>query len=244
MKTYNSLKTDFFNKIFSKKVQAMSNGTREEFHYFLHILQPQKKNTFIELGAGNGRYVLPLLRLGYAVTAVDVAPVALKSLQKVAKQQKIDKRLHTLVGDFTKKPNTKFQNKYDIGYLVATFYMLSEKQEERIKIFKNFLQTIKKNGKVLILDPNPLCPLLYPYYWFYPGVDWQVEKNFLSSNRWNMVHILQLLGLKNVRVIQYGFFPGRLMDRFPFVKYLNMFFYKIPLLNYFSSFTFFYAEKK
>lgn len=108
--------------------------------------------------------------------------------------------------------------KFDVGLLVSTFYMLAPTQEERIAILKNLIKYIKPGGKVVILDPNPLCPLFYPYYLLHPRVRWAIEKNFLYSNRWNMKRIYKRMGLKNVAIYPYGFFPG--LNKFlPYFKW-------------------------
>lgn len=245
-KKYDEAKKSFFNNEFSfsadRNFSTLSPASFEEFTAFLKVVSPKKSDTFIELGCGDGRYIIPLLQNGYQVAGVDFASQAIKSLERRAEQLKLQKKLTTITDDFSKE-NKKYKEKYDIGYMASTYYMLAETPQKRLKIFQSFLKTIKKGGKIVILDPNPLNPLFYPYYLFHPQVVWKIEKNFIYSNRWNMTQIMKKSKLKNIKVVPYGYLPGFLINKTDSVKHFNAFMSSIPLINLFSTFNFYYGEK-
>ena len=243
---YDEKKDAFFEMSFSSETSSKllqpTLATMEEIHAFVDRAQPIDSAHIIELGAGDGRFSLPLLKLGFQITAMDSVERALETLKKAANILGIDSKLKTIKSDLTNTEDNMIYT-FDVGLLVSTFYMLAPKQNERIAILNNLIKYIKPGGKVVILDPNPLCPLFYPYYLLHPRVRWAIEKNFLYSNRWNMKRIYKRMGLKDVTVYPYGFFPGFVINIFPILSRLNKVLVKIPIINYFSTFNFFIGTK-
>lgn len=113
---------------------------------------------------------------------------------------------------------------------------MAGKEEERIKILGNLVKSVKPGGTVLLIEPNPLNPFYYPFYWFSREVSWEVERHFIKSAEGNLRKILKNLGLEKIQVNYVGFLPLRLIEVFPPIKFINMLFNKIPLVNKFSSF--------
>lgn len=81
------------------EVSEFSRARRFEFETFLDFLEPKKGAKLIELGSGYGRFVLPLLKLGFKVTAVDISAEALSALEREAKKNKLEKKLELLNSD-------------------------------------------------------------------------------------------------------------------------------------------------
>src|SRR5690348_10587454 len=83
---YNNKRTDFFNERFQFKADSnpfkFTLGSKKEFEAFFKAASLKKGMKLIDLGCGNGRYVLPLLKKGYFVTGVDLAGDALQALKK------------------------------------------------------------------------------------------------------------------------------------------------------------------
>ncbi|HSX40805.1 MAG TPA: methyltransferase domain-containing protein [Candidatus Saccharimonadales bacterium] len=204
-----------------------------EFDKFIKFFNLPKSAKLIELGSGYGRFVLPFLHLGYHVTAVDVSQNSLNIIKAEAKKYHLDKNLKTLRSDFQK---TAFNSIYDAAFCISTFHLLGATEKKRVETLKNLVKTVKKGGQVLVIEPNPLNPLYYPFYFFSKEVSWNVEKHFMKSNEANLRKIFKNLGLKNIKVTYVGFLPMRFIENFPFVAQLNDILSKTPILNKFSSF--------
>ena len=69
---------------------------KREFSIFLDFLKLPKGGRILEMGCGTGRYTLPLLALGYCVTAVDISKESLRELQEEYFLQKIFLNLRSL----------------------------------------------------------------------------------------------------------------------------------------------------
>lgn len=219
---------------------TFSSARKYEFIKFLNFLNPGKKARLIELGCGYGKYVLPLLKIGYPVTAVDVSRNALAALYKEAKRNKID-RLLTLVHSNFKK--SVLINEFDTGFCISSLHLLSKNEKERIAIMKNLVKSIKSGGKLIVIQPNPLNPLYYPFYIFNSDVSWDTEKYFVKITEGYLRDLFLALGLKEVRVAYVGFLPMRFLNHIKAVRIINELVNRLPIFCKFSSFIYIEGTK-
>ncbi|MFH0863480.1 MAG: class I SAM-dependent methyltransferase [Candidatus Gottesmanbacteria bacterium] len=211
-----------------------------EFANFLKFLDPQPGDKLIELGSGYGRFVLPLLNLGYDVTAVDISADGLSALKKEAESNKLDKKLSVLKSDFH---NSTYSEEFNKAFCISTFHLLADSEKERINILRNLVKSLKKRGKLLVVEPNPLNLLYYPFYWFDKEVSWEVEKHFLKSTIWNLKRIFRELNLKNINTEYIGFLPLRFIDKYKITKNINYVINNLPIIKNISSFIYISGEK-
>lgn len=215
-------------------------GEALEFQTFLEFLDLDRGSSLIELGCGAGRYAIPLLKLGYKVTGVDISENSLKILEETAQKLGLEKNLEIVRGNFRQ---TVLENRFDGAYCVSTFHLLARTEEERIKIFGNLVKAVKKRGVVLVIEPNPLNPLFYPFYFFSPDASWDIEKYFLRSTSANLRKIFSELGLTDVQVRRHGFLPSLLISYLPFVRKMNFFMSQNRFSGNFAAFNFIKAIK-
>lgn len=243
--SYQKKTEKFFDKYVSRKrdfdLLQMSKAGGIEFEKFFNLLNLPKGSNVIELGSGYGRFVLQLLKRGYKATAVDISQESLDVLLDQAKRNKIDNSLKLLRSDFSKP---EFINIYDGAYCISTFHLLAGTEEKRIEIFSNLIKSVKKGGTVVAIEPNPLNPFYYPFYWFSDQVSWEIEKTFMKSSEFNLKRIFKKLDLVDIEVSYMGFLPNRFINSIEVVKYLNGFINSVPLLNKFSSFIYIKGKKK
>ena len=236
--TYQEKTEKFFDKYVSRKkdldLLRMSKAGKIEFEKFFRFLNLPKGSNLIELGSGYGRFVLQLLKRGYSVTAVDISQESLDILLDQAKRNNIEKNLKLIRSDFSKP---QFSNTYDGAYCISTFHLLAGAEKKRIEIFSNLIKSVKKGGTIVAIEPNPLNPFYYPFYWLSDQVSWEIEKTFIKK-------IFKKLGLKNIEISYMGFLPNRFINSFETVKYLNGFVNSFPLLNKFSSFIYIKGYKE
>lgn len=244
-KTYQEKTEKFFDKYVSRKkdlnLLQMSKAGKIEFEKFFDFLNLPRGSSVIELGSGYGRFVLQLLKRGFGVTAVDISQDSLDILLDQAKKNNIDRNLKLVRSDFSK---AEFSNMYDGAFCISTFHLLAGTEEERIKIFSNLVKSVKKGGTVVAIEPNPLNPFYYPFYWFSDQVSWEIEKTFMKSTEFNLRRIFNQLGLINIKVSYMGFLPNRFINNFENIRYLNNFVNSVPIFNKLSSFIYIKGYKK
>lgn len=212
-----------------------------QFEKIIEQLDLTKKRNIIELGSGIGRYSLALAKLGHTVTAVDISQEGLNLLEKHAKKNKLGKNITVVNNDFSK---VVFRNKYDIALCISTYHVVSDKEDGRIKILSNLLESLKPRGNLLLIEPNPFNPLFYFFYLFYPGVQRRNIISFLTSSPFRLKKILESLEMEKVTVNYVGFLPLRFIKKFSEIIIINEFINKMPFLNITSAFSYITAIKK
>ncbi len=214
-------------------------GRRFEFQKILEFSEFKKQARIIELGAGYGKYVIPLLFMGYRVTAVDIGRHLLDAIKVKAKEHHLLGNLRTLQSDFRNKSIPKT---YDAAICISTYHLLAETEEGRFHIFSNLVKSVKIGGSVIIIDPNPLNPFLYLLYLFTPQASWELERHFLKSTVGNLKRIFMKAGLSDITIEYVGFLPLRYIN-IPGVAMLNRIVNKTPFLQLFSSFIYIKGKK-
>lgn len=231
---------DEFAKRRKKNMYIPSKARDLEFEKFFKFFNLKNESSVVELGSGYGKFVLGLLKRGHRVTGVDISRDSNKILRQIAKEKKLDKKLTLLCSDFSKPP---YHNKFDGAYCISTFHLLANEEKDRVKILANLVEAVKKNGAVVLIEPNPLNPFFYPFYLFSDQASWNIEKTFLKSSERNLRKIFKDLGLEDIKVSYFGFLPIRFINSFYPVYYINKFVNTVPLFNKLSSFIYIKARK-
>lgn len=218
---------------------SLDKAAKYEFQKVLEQLDLSKQRTIIDLGCGIGKYSLLLAQRGHRVMAVDISKESLNLVKVQAKRYNISS-IRTMKSDFSK---ARIINTYDIGICISTYHVLADKEEEKIKTLGNFIRSLKPGGRLVLVEPNPLNPLFYLFYLFYPGVQWENIKYFLGSTPFRLRRVLESLGMKSISVRYVGFFPLRWIKIFPPIARINEIINNIPIVNFFSAFSYITARK-
>jgi len=204
-------------------------------------ITPSSHPRIIELGVGTGHFAINFLKEGFYVTGVDISEESLKVCEKRAQNYGLEKKLNLVLSNFKKK---EFNESFDAGYTISTFHCLSSNPKEQDIILKNFLDSIKKDGVVFIMEPNPFNVL---YYFAYPFVyknNWREGYNVIHSSAGRLRKLLQEYNVSDIKRYHYGFFPTSFMRKIRFIGKLNNFLCRTPLIKNFCLFNFFIGIKK
>lgn len=204
-----------------------------ELKTFLKFLDLPPGSKLLDLGCGTGRYTIPLMYLGYAVTGVDISRSLLDMLRTYAIREELIGELETFESDFREKV---FEEVFDGAYCISTFHLLGKTIAEREKIFYNMFLAVKKGGVILVMQPNPYNLFFYPFYLFHPDVSWDLEKNFMRCSPEYLYNFFRILGLKDIRIKRYGMLPTRLINSAPNINEINNIMCDMPILKRFSLF--------
>lgn len=219
-------------------------GIKEQNDFFKFADLPGKL-TVLEIGAGTGKWTIPLLKKGFAVTATDISRKSLRVLKDKAQSFGLDGKLTVLVDNFEKE---SFREKFDAVFCFGVIHHLDPKK--RNLIISNIIRSVKKGGRIYILEPNPLNPLYFLLYlerWILnkKGVNrWSTENGFLRSFIWKLKHDLKNSGLKRVESRWYSYLPSRFANYCPLVLRFNEQMNKIPLVRLFSAFIWLKGDKQ
>lgn len=211
-------------------------GIKEQNDFF-EFAGLSGKLKVLEIGAGTGRWTIPLLRRGFVVTATDISQKSLDVLLEKAQKLGLEKKLTVVLSNFV---NPRLKRKFDAIFCFCVMHHFDP--QKRQVIFSNIVKSLKKGGKIYILEPNPLNSLYYLIYlkrWILDekGVNrWSTENGFLRSSIWKLKWDLRHLGLEKIENRWYSYLPSRFANYCPFVLKFNEVMNKIPFLGLFSAF--------
>ena len=136
----------YYNKFNEDKRLLSRHGQVEytiTFKYINELINNRKNLNIIDIGAGTGRYSIPLAEMGHNVTAIELvnknlSTIKLKSNKVIAKQGNA-LNLKKIESD-----------KYDITLLFGPLYHLFS-NEDKLKALQEAKRVTKKDGYILIM---------------------------------------------------------------------------------------------
>lgn len=160
----------------------------------------------LDVGCGMGKFTLPLAARGYRVQGLDLSPVLLEQLTQ---RNNTSVQIPTHCADILMPPQA-VKDRFDV---VTGFFML----HHLIDLEASFEQVhgmLRRGGRVVFLDVNPLCFLYYLQIFLSPSMSWSAEKGILNLTREKINAGLENAGFQDVTIARYGILPPPLRNRF------------------------------
>jgi len=185
--------------------------TSSEIKFFQWIFSKysRKVRTILDIACGNGRFSIPLAKLGYKVTGIDLTKELIEEAKNRTKTKKVN--IDFRIEDMTK---FKFNKKFD-AILVGFDSILEVKTKaEILKTLKNFYYHLNKNG-VLIFDvdnfDSPKGIMSEKSFFKYKIKGYSVihkYKSWVKGNllRWKDMGIIKK-GKKKIQLVDYKEYP-------------------------------------
>lgn len=159
----------------------------------------------LEVGAGMGRYTIPLLARGYRVDALDLSPVLLERLLGYS-----DGRPRPAVhaADISDPPS-ELEGRFDaaIGFFALHHFHDLE------ACARGMRRVLRPGGRIAFLEPNPLNPLYYVQMLVTPGMTWQGDGGIVRMRPKAVRGALGAAGFSGFRFARFGFFPPFLAEK-------------------------------
>lgn len=187
---------------------------------FLDLAQLKKNMTIIELGIGTGPYVNTIAPLVKQLVCIDGSSDMLKMLKRKIKNiNNVQIKLFDLA-----KPLMNFDIKADLIY----FFGLIEHIIEVDTFLDNCKKMLHKDGKIIVITPNALCPWYYGIRNFFRSGKHCTSDKYYS--RRNLKRIMLNHEFIEERCIYWGFFPAGISDfLYKILNYIGKFIEKTPL---------------
>lgn len=162
----------------------------------------------LEVGCGQGRYLIPLLERGLDVEGFDLSPVLLERLRKSAGD--LGPSLKLVSGDLV-EPCLEREGAYDA---VIGFFVLHHLHDVPACL-RNLARWVKPGGRVGFLEPNPMNPLFHVQILLTPGMSYRGERSIMKMKAKVVLETLAESGMVGTRLERLGFFPPFLANRTP-----------------------------
>lgn len=173
---------------------------KREFSIFIDFLKLPKGGRILEMGCGTGRYTLPLLALGYSVTAVDISKESLRRLR-----EEYEKHKSNSWGFLDGRDSPPDRGDFDAVICINFLHHVEDLPGQIRSLRKN----LKSGGILLAFEPNPYC-LFWHLYFLYKRI-WLIEKGILCTSRNNLRRRLLNSGFSKISLQSYGLVPTRLL---------------------------------
>lgn len=159
-----SARADGFNE------EKILKGDFPELKLFQPIFdQGNEGKLFLEIGGGDGRFALQLMKQGFRVVETDIAPGSVKKARYFAEKSGVADDNYFMAVD---AENLPFKDEvFDGVFMVASFHHLPDFK----KALKEIYRVTKKNSPVLILRE----PAAWFHYVFWPVIvsfRWLIRK--------------------------------------------------------------------
>ena len=208
---WNSFQKEFYNSREHSRMwyDGNSHFVASILNKFIPFATLTTQEQILEIGCGAGRYTLPLLLRGYQLTAIDISERMLKKLQEDTDKLKIPEKQYTIMPSDIHSLNVENDKKFDI---VIGFNVLHHLFDVK-NCFENIARCLKKDGRMVFLEPNALNPLHYIDTLLDRG--WQAEGHKFDSLPDRVRMSLTEAGFHNIQYRRFGFFPPLLINCFP-----------------------------
>ncbi len=197
---HNRYQRDYYELRKKRTMQrADSFYVRHKISWVIRHAELDQDHQILEVGAGLGKFSIPLLRQGYALTCLDLSPVMLADLSGAAP---VGARLDTIASDVLDVAETTDQ-RFD---RVIGFYVLHHLLDLD-RTFQTITSVLKPGGSVTFLEPAASNPLYYLQITFSPGMTWRAEGGLLAMRARKVLPAMARAGLDDVESMSFGLLP-------------------------------------
>lgn len=151
----------------------------------------------LEVGAGPGKFTLPLAGLGLDVVANDLSPVLLERLHQAS-----GGRVKTLacdVAEIAREVTVPFD-------AVVGFFVLHHLRDFE-QVFKAIASVMQPGARVVFCEPVAWNPLYYLQILLTPGMRFAGEPSLISMRSGVILPALRAAGFVDTQASGYGYFP-------------------------------------
>ncbi len=158
----------------------------------------------LEVGAGLGRYTIPLLERGFTVTALDLSPVMLDRLARRAASP----RLQTVAGDLADAPRL-----IERRFPRAVGFFTLHHMHDLDAVLRGLAGVLEPGARVAFLEPNAYNPLYYVQIALTPGMTWRGDRGVVRMRRRVVLGAMERAGFTGLGLERFGCFPPFVTDR-------------------------------
>ena len=187
-----------------RMVPSGSPYVRRQLDRLAGVARLSKDARLLEVGSGLGRYTLPLLAQGFAVTAVDLSPVLLEKLRLKATSGDLE----TVACDIA-----EVAEHVDERFTQAVGFFTLHHVHDLDVVMRGLAQVLVPGARVAFCEPNAYNPLFYAQIFLTPGMTWRGDGGVARMRPRVVLGALERAGFTELGVERFGIFPPFLANK-------------------------------
>jgi len=195
--------------------------TQEEISIIIDTLKKRDIKKVAELGSGNGRLTIPLLKNEIYVTAIDICKESLGELTNTIRQMDIKMDLLSTSTTIPIDTYEAFVGCDILHHVDIDTYL--KKMKKRVT---------KHKGLLLFSEPNIVNISWLIFITLF--LDWTVEKGIFQCNYFTLLQKLKKNHYTNIQILGFGLLPPPLLNMFPLLQKMNYWFGSLPIVKFFA----------
>lgn len=223
-----------FDNFFQGIELADNRALQVEFETLLQFMGNLDGKRVLDLGCGMGRNGLQLAQYAKEVVGYDISEVGIAKANEFARELGIS-NFHAEINNFSEVQEGIFD-------VILCVNMLHHVSEPHI-VLGSINKALRKGGKLIIMENNPLNPLFPLFFLMIRQVRSHLTKQYLMVNRFTLGKLIVTAGMTVRKIQRYGFLPTMLYNYSLKFKSLNEILNRIPVLNEATAFHLIMAEK-
>lgn len=198
-KVHNSYQRNYYESALQKTTMVVKDTPYIHNHIEKMIQHSDinKSHTILEVGAGLGKFTVPMLKEGFTISANDLSPVLLEKLQECTTQN-----INTIpcdIIDIHKNIDTVYDK-------IIGFFTLHHMMDLRA-VFSSLSKIIKPKGEITFIEPIAFNPLYYLQIAMTPKMSMKAERGILNMTDRFVHNAMQSSDFKPLKSVTYGIFP-------------------------------------
>ncbi|MBZ5589087.1 MAG: class I SAM-dependent methyltransferase [Acidobacteriia bacterium] len=170
----------------------------------LSVARLSRDARLLEVGAGLGRYTLPLLEQGFTVTALDLSPVLLDKLRLEASAYDV----RTVACDIA-----EVAEHVDERFSQAVGFFTLHHMHDLDLVMRELARVLTPGARVAFCEPNALNPLFYVQIVVTPGMTWRGDGGVVRMRPRVVLGAMERAGFGELGVERFGLFPPFIFNR-------------------------------
>jgi len=199
-----------------------------ESEYFSGLIGDPMGMKILDLGCGTGKFGLKLSSKAEEVVGIDIAKHQIDIANRTAQKYGIF-NFKGIVGNFK---SNNYKEYFDV---VLAVNMIHHTDDINL-ILGNVRDSLKKDGRLIIFEVNPLNFLFIPFFIRFGQLKSHLTMAYLKSNIYSLKRVIRINKFKIKQIDKWCFLPTSLYSRSLIFKSINEVLNKIPLIKTFSAF--------
>ncbi len=140
-------------ELFLKVVESKWRKGEQEASQIVELMKRHniEAENILELGCGNGRVAIPLAKMGYRVTCMDISPLLIEDGRRCAAEAGVLGKMHFLVGD-AREVSKLLKGSYDFIYMTWTTLLGYYDEESDLIMLREARKLVSDRGMLAILN--------------------------------------------------------------------------------------------